>query len=57
MLTTNHWTEHGVLNRGIRERTEGFEGVCNPIGKTTISTNQTPSLTQHSQGTKPSTKE
>jgi hypothetical protein len=25
----------------VRERTEGAEGVCNPIGRTTISTNQT----------------
>ena len=28
-------------NGGVRERTEGAEGVCNPIEKTTISTNQT----------------
>jgi hypothetical protein len=41
MLTANHWAEHRVLNRGVRERTEGVEGVCNPIGRT-ISTNQTP---------------
>jgi hypothetical protein len=33
--------------------TEGVEGVRNPIGRTTISTNQTPEL----PGTKPSTKE
>ena len=26
---------------GVRERTEGAEGVCNPIGRTVISTNQT----------------
>ena len=39
MLTANHWTEHGVPNG---ERTEGAEGVCNPIGRTTISTSQTP---------------
>jgi hypothetical protein len=30
----------GVPNIGIRERTEGAEGVCNPIGRTTIPTNQ-----------------
>ena len=29
-------------NTGVRECTEGAEGVCNPIGRTTISTNQTP---------------
>jgi hypothetical protein len=34
-------------NGGVRKRTEGAEGVCNPIGRTTISTIQTP---QSSQG-------
>ena len=47
MLATNHWTECGIPNGGVRERTEGAEGVCNPIGRTTMSTNQTP---QSSQG-------
>jgi hypothetical protein len=42
MLTTNHWTEHEVLNGRGRKRTEGTEGIFNPIGRTTISTNQTP---------------
>jgi hypothetical protein len=46
MLTSNHWTEHGDTNGGVRERTEGAEGLCNPIGRTT-STNQT---IQSSQG-------
>jgi hypothetical protein len=32
---------------GVRGRSEGAEGVCNLIGKTTISTNQTH---QNSQG-------
>ena len=45
MITPNHWTEHGVPNGvpngGIRERTEGAEGVWNLIGRTIISTNQT----------------
>jgi hypothetical protein len=36
-----------VYNGGVRERTEGAEGVCNPIGRT-VSTNQTPP--QSSQG-------
>jgi hypothetical protein len=40
MLAVNHWTELRVPNRGVRERTEGVEGVCNPMGRTTISTNQ-----------------
>jgi hypothetical protein len=47
MLAANHWTEHIIPNRRVREGTEGVEGVCNPIGRTTISTNQTP---QNSQG-------
>jgi hypothetical protein len=45
MLTDNHWTEHGVPNGGARERTEGAEGVCSPIGGT-ISTNQIPESSQ-----------
>jgi len=40
MLAANHWTEHGDPNWGVRERTEGAEGVFNPIRRTTISTNQ-----------------
>jgi hypothetical protein len=42
-------------NGGVRGRTEGAEGVCNPIGRTTISTNQTPPSPLHppsSQGLK-----
>jgi hypothetical protein len=42
MLTANHWTERGVPNRGVRERTEGVEEVCNLIERTTMPTNQTP---------------
>ena len=40
MLAANHWTKHGFPNGRVRERTEGTEGVCSPIGRTTISTNQ-----------------
>ena len=47
MLSANHWTEHGDSNGGIREKTERAEGVCNPIRRTTIWTNQYP---QSSQG-------
>jgi hypothetical protein len=47
MLIANHWAEHGVPNEGTREMTEGAEGVCNPIGRTAVSTNHTP---QSSQG-------
>ena len=42
MLAANHWTEHGDPNRGVRRRAEGAEGVCNPIGRTTISIKETP---------------
>ena len=41
MLAANHQNENGNPNGGVRERTEGV-GVCNPKGRTTISTNQTP---------------
>jgi hypothetical protein len=39
MLAANHWTKNRVPHEGGRERTEGVEGVCNPIGRTKISTN------------------
>jgi hypothetical protein len=39
MLAANHRTEPGNPNGKVREKTEGAEVVCNPIGKTTISTN------------------
>jgi hypothetical protein len=41
MLTANHWTDHGVPNGGVRERTEGAEGACHPTGRITTETNQT----------------
>jgi hypothetical protein len=47
MLTAKYWIDHGDCNGGVRGRTKGAEGICNPIGRTTISTNQTP---QSSQG-------
>jgi len=40
MLTANHCTELGDPNEGVGEKTEGAEGICNPIRRT-ISTNQT----------------
>jgi hypothetical protein len=46
MLAANHWDEHRVPYGGIRERTEGAEGVCKPIGRTTLATNQTPQISQ-----------
>jgi hypothetical protein len=53
MLAANHQIEQWDHNGGVRERTEGTEGVYNPIGRTTISNSQTPSKLP---GTKPATK-
>jgi hypothetical protein len=36
MLTVIYRMEHRALNGGARESTQGAEGVCNPIGGTTI---------------------
>ena len=47
MHAANHQTEHEDHNGGVRIRAEGVGGVFKPIGKTTISTNQT---LQSSQG-------
>jgi hypothetical protein len=46
MLSANHLTEYRVPNGGARERTERAEGVCSPIGVTTIWTNQYPQSSQ-----------
>jgi len=40
-LASNHWNENGVPSGGVRERTEGTEGVCNTIERASLSTNQT----------------
>ena len=42
MLTVIYKMEHRVPNGEARESTQGAEGVCNPIGRTTIWTNQYP---------------
>jgi hypothetical protein len=42
MLAANHYTEHRGLNGGVRGRNKEAGGVCNPIGRTAISTNQNP---------------
>jgi hypothetical protein len=47
ILTVNHWTEPGDPNERIKGTAEGAKGECNPIGRTTVSINQTP---QNSQG-------
>jgi hypothetical protein len=54
MLSTHFWTEHRVLDERARERIQGDAGVCNPIGGTTIWTNQYPS---ELPGTIPPTKD
>jgi hypothetical protein len=36
MLTVIYWMEHRAPNGGARESTQGAEGICNPIGGTTI---------------------
>ena len=46
MLAANHQTEYWNPNGGVRGRIEGAEGDCNPIGRTTLSTNQTPQSSQ-----------
>jgi hypothetical protein len=42
MHAAKHWTECGNLNGGGRGKTAGAEGICNPIGRNTMSTNQDP---------------
>jgi hypothetical protein len=42
MLTVSYWMDHRAPNGGARESTQGAKGICNPIGGTTISTNQYP---------------
>jgi hypothetical protein len=34
--------EHRARNEGARKSTQGAQGICNPIGGTTIRTNQYP---------------
>ena len=42
MLTVSYWMDHWSPNGGARESTQGPEGIRNPIGETTIWTNQYP---------------
>jgi hypothetical protein len=42
MLTVSYWMDHRAPNGGARESTQGAKGICNPIGGTTIWTNQYP---------------
>ena len=45
-MAANHKTEHWDPNGGVRGRTEGAKGVCNPIGRMTISNNHIPHSVQ-----------
>ena len=45
-LQSNIGLSQGTPNGGVRGRTEGAEGACNPIRRTTISTNQTTHISQ-----------
>ena len=40
MLIAKHWTEHGVLDRGIGEGTEGAKDIYSPMGEAKVSTGQ-----------------
>jgi hypothetical protein len=42
MLTVSYWMNHRAPNGGTRESTQGAKGVCNPIGGTTVCSNQYP---------------
>jgi hypothetical protein len=42
MITVSYWMGHTAPNGGAREITQGAKGNCNPIGGTTIGTNQYP---------------
>jgi hypothetical protein len=42
ILTANQWTEPRDLNGRIRGRAKELKGIATPIGRTTVSINQTP---------------
>ena len=42
ICTAIHWTEQWVHNEGARESMQGAEGICSPIGGTTIWNNKYP---------------
>jgi hypothetical protein len=46
MLTVIYWMEHRAPNGGARESTKGAEGVCNPLGGTTIWTSEVAQTTK-----------
>ena len=42
MITVSYWMDQRAPNGGARESTQGAKGNCNPIGGTTIWSNQKP---------------
>lgn len=54
MLRAKHWIEVMSPYGRVRRRTEGTEGYCKPMGRTTVSTNWDSSEIPE---TKPITKE
>jgi hypothetical protein len=36
MLTVSYWMDHRAPNGGARENNQGAEGICNPMGGTTL---------------------
>jgi hypothetical protein len=42
MLIVIYWMQHSAPNGGARESSQGAKGNCNPLGGTTIWTNQYP---------------
>jgi hypothetical protein len=53
MLATNHWSEHRVPDREVRERIKGAEGFATHRKRNNINQPEPPEL----PGTKPPTKE
>jgi hypothetical protein len=47
IYTAKYWTEHRGSNGEVKARTVGAEGVCNLIGRTIISTNQTTQISRN----------
>jgi hypothetical protein len=42
MLTVSYWMDHRAPNGGARESIQGAKEICNPVGETTLWTNQYP---------------
>ena len=42
MITVSYWMDHTPPNGGARESTQRAKGICNPVGATTLWTNQYP---------------